>query len=154
MARESAGLLPFRRRGESKVEVLLGHMGGPLWAKREARAWTLIKGEIEPGEDARAAALREFREETGSGPPNGPLIELGEVRQSGGKRVSAWAVEAELDPAALRSSPFEMEWPPRSGRRAQFPEIDRFAWCEPETARELLITAQAAFLERLLEALG
>ena len=154
MARQSAGILPFRRRAGGTIEVLLGHMGGPLWARREEHAWTIVKGEIEAGEDARAAALREFREETGSSAPSGPLIDLGEVRQSGGKRVTAWAVEAELDPAALRSVPFEMEWPPRSGRRAEFPEIDRFAWCEPETARKLLIAAQAAFLERLFEALA
>ncbi len=153
MVRESAGLLPFRRR-DGTVEVLLGHMGGPLWAKREARAWTIVKGEIEPGEDPIAAARREFREETGVAPPAGPTIDLGEVRQSGGKRVLAWAVEADLDPAALSSATFEMEWPPRSGRRAEFPELDRFAWWQPEPARELLIAAQAAFLERLLEALG
>lgn len=153
MARESAGLLPFRRDGGA-VEVLIGHMGGPMWAKREDRAWTVIKGEIEPGEDAFATARREFREETGAPPPSGPFLDLGEVRQSGGKRVRAWAVEADFDAAALSSSTFELEWPPRSGRRAEFPEIDRFAWCAPEIARDLLVAAQAVFPERLLEALG
>lgn len=153
MAVESAGLLLYRRRNGGP-ELLLAHMGGPLWARREERAWTIVKGEIEPGEEAIDAALREFAEETGSPPPDGPLLELGEVRQSGGKRVLAWALEGELDPDSLRSSTFEIEWPPRSGRQGEFPEIDRVGWWQPARARELLVAAQAVFVDRLLDALA
>jgi predicted NUDIX family NTP pyrophosphohydrolase len=153
VARKSAGLLLYRRR-VGGVEVLIAHMGGPLWASREARAWSIVKGEYEEGEEPFAAARREFREETGAEPPDGPALELGEVRQSGGKRVTAWAIEADFDPAALRPGTFAMQWPPRSGQMQEFPEIDRVRWCETAIARELLVTGQIALLDRLEELLA
>ncbi len=148
VARTSAGLLPYRVR-DGRLEVLIAHMGGPLWARRDEGAWSVIKGEHDEHEDALAAARREFEEETGAAAPGGPVLELGEVRQSGGKRVTAWAVEADLDTAALRSNTFELEWPPRSGRMQAFPEVDRFEWCELEPARRRLVKAQAELLDRL-----
>ncbi len=153
VARTSAGLLPYRA-GDGRVEVLIAHMGGPFWSQREDGAWSVIKGELGEGEDALAAARREFEEETGAPPPDGPALELGEVRQSGGKRVIAWAVEADLDAASLHSNTFELEWPPRSGRSQEFPEVDRFEWCEPELARTRLVKAQAELLDRLVALLG
>jgi predicted NUDIX family NTP pyrophosphohydrolase len=153
VARKSAGLLLYRRQ-VGGVEVLIAHMGGPLWASREARAWSIVKGEYEDGEEPLAAARREFREETGSEPPGGPALELGEVRQSGGKRVLAWAIEGDFDPAALRPGTFTMQWPPRSGQMQEFPEIDRVRWCDPASARELLVTGQVVLLERLEELLA
>lgn len=153
MARKSAGLLLYRRRA-SGVEVLIAHMGGPLWAEREERAWSIVKGEYDDDEEPIAAARREFREETGAEPPDGPVLELGEVRQASGKRVVAWAVEADFDPKALRPGTFTMQWPPRSGRVQEFPEIDRVRWCDPESARELLVAGQAPLLDRLEELLA
>jgi predicted NUDIX family NTP pyrophosphohydrolase len=146
----SAGLLLFRRTGEG-VEVLLGHMGGPFFARRDAGAWTVPKGEYGPDEPAWEAARREFEEELGLPPPEGEAVPLGEVRQSGGKVVTAWAVEGDLDPASVVPGTFTMEWPPRSGRTREFPELDRVAWFPPERARELIVSAQAAFLDRLTE---
>jgi predicted NUDIX family NTP pyrophosphohydrolase len=134
--------------------VLIAHMGGPLWARREEGAWSVIKGEHDEREDALAAARREFEEETGLAAPGGALLELGEVRQSGGKRVTAWAVEADIDSARLRSNTFELEWPPRSGRTQEFPEVDRFEWCEPALARRRLVRAQVELLDRLEALLG
>lgn len=148
VARTSAGLLPYRRR-DGRLEVLIAHMGGPMWARRDEAAWTIVKGEHGEDEEALAAARREFAEETGAPAPRGPALELGEVRQSGGKRVTAWAVEADLDPSTLRSNTFELEWPPRSGRLQDFPEVDRFEWCEPELARRRLVRAQAELVDRL-----
>lgn len=153
VARTSAGLLPYRRR-DGRLEVLIAHMGGPLWARREEAAWTIVKGEHAEDEEALEAARREFEEETGAAPPDGPALELGEVRQSGGKRVRAWAVEADLDAASLRSNTFELEWPPRSGRVQEFPEVDRFEWCEPAVARRRLVRAQVELLDRLEGLLG
>lgn len=153
MAAFSAGLLPYRHR-DGALEVLIAHMGGPLWASREEGAWSIVKGEHSAEEDALAAARREFAEETGAAAPEGPLIELGEIRQSGGKRVRAWAVEGDFDPAALRSNTFTIEWPPRSGRAAQFPEIDRVRWCDTASARRLLVKAQAGLLDELERRLG
>jgi predicted NUDIX family NTP pyrophosphohydrolase len=153
VARKSAGLLLYRRRA-SGVEVLIAHMGGPLWASREARAWSIVKGEYEEGEEPLAAARREFREETGAEPPDGPALELGEVRQSGGKRVLAWAIEGDFDPAALRPGTFTMQWPPHSGQMQEFPEIDRVRWCETAIARELLVAGQIALLDRFEELLA
>jgi predicted NUDIX family NTP pyrophosphohydrolase len=153
VARKSAGLLLYRRRA-SGVEVLIAHMGGPLWASREARAWSIVKGEYEEGEEPLAAAHREFREETGAEPPDGPALELGEVRQSGGKRVLAWAIEGDFDPAALRPGTFTMQWPPHSGQMQEFPEIDRVRWCETAIARELLVAGQIVLLDRLEELLA
>ena len=116
MARRSAGILLYRRRGDG-VEVLLVHPGGPVWARRDAGAWSIPKGEYTEGEDPLAVALREFEEETGQRPPEAGLVALGEVRQRGGKVVSAWAAPGDLDPDAVTSNTFTMEWPPRSGRR-------------------------------------
>ncbi len=151
----SAGLLLFRHRG-GRLEILLAHPGGPLWARRDEAAWTLPKGLLEPGEDAFDVARREFREETGSRPPEDPTayLPLGEVRQASGKVVRGWAAEGDLDPAAATSNTFEMEWPPGSGRRVAFPEIDRLAWFEPAEARRRLIHAQTAFVDRLVERIG
>ncbi|NKI45176.1 NUDIX domain-containing protein [Streptomyces physcomitrii] len=151
-ARRSAGLLLFRR--VPGTEVLLGHMGGPFWARREAGAWTVPKGEYEDPEPAWAAARREFTEELGLPAPEGPALDLGEVRQSGGKRVTVWAVEGELDPAAVVPGTFTMEWPRGSGREQSFPELDRVAWFPLEEAAGLVVKAQSVFLERLAEHLG
>ncbi|GAA3197757.1 MULTISPECIES: NUDIX domain-containing protein [Streptomyces] len=153
-AKRSAGLLLFRRAGGSAVEVLLAHLGGPLWARREAGAWSVPKGEYAPPEEARDAAEREFAEELGLPPPRGSRLPLGEVRQAGGKTVTVWAVEADLDPDAIRPGTFEMIWPPRSGTVRAFPEIDRVAWCTPDEARTRLVAAQRAFLDRLAERLA
>ena len=153
MARRSAGLLLYRRR-DGAVELLLVHPGGPLWAKRDAGAWSIPKGEVGEGEDPRAVALREFEEETGHPPPRGELVALGEVRQRGGKLVTAWAAAGDLDPTAITSNTFTLEWPPRSGRRREFPEVDRAGWFDPATAREKLLAAQAELGDRLLAVLG
>ncbi|MDQ6875258.1 MAG: NUDIX domain-containing protein [Actinomycetota bacterium] len=152
-AKTSAGILLFRRVG-GEVEVLLAHMGGPLWARRDAGAWTLPKGEYTADEDPQAAARREFAEELGLPVPAVHLSELGTVRQSGGKLVTAWAGEADLDPAAVVPGTFRMEWPAGTGRIAEFPEVDRVAWFGLDAARPKLVKAQAAFLDRLLEHLG
>jgi predicted NUDIX family NTP pyrophosphohydrolase len=147
----SAGLLLYRL-GAAGLEVLLAHPGGPFWARKDDGAWSLPKGELLAGEDPLAAARREFLEETGADLA-GPFAPLGEVRQAGGKRVLAWAVEGDLDPARLRCNLFEMEWPPRSGRLQQFPEIDRVAWFAPAQARSKLLAGQRPFIDRLLAAL-
>ncbi|WP_030418548.1 NUDIX domain-containing protein [Streptomyces sp. NRRL F-5065] len=148
--RRSAGLLLFRRSGGG-TQVLLGHMGGPFHARRGAGSWTLPKGEYTAEESAWDAARREFREELGLAPPDGAAVPLGEVRQAGGKTVTAWAVESDLDPAAVVPGTFRMEWPPRSGRTAEFPELDRVAWFTLDAAREVIVPAQRAFLDRLRE---
>ena len=152
MAKRSAGILLYRvMRGAP--EVLLVHPGGPFWARRDAGAWSIPKGEYEQGDDPRTCALREFEEETGAALPPGELIDLGSVKQKGGKVVSAWAAEGDLDADAVRSNTFTMEWPPRSGRTVEFPEIDRAGWFGVDAAREKLVAAQAEFLDRLLERL-
>ena len=148
--KRSAGLLLFRRTDDG-LEVLLGHMGGPFFAKREAGAWTVPKGEYEPDEPAWDAARREFQEELGLPPPDGEAVALGEVRQTNGKIVTVWAIEADLDPATVVPGTFRMEWPPRSGRTQEFPELDRVEWLAVERAREVVVKAQAAFLDRLAE---
>jgi predicted NUDIX family NTP pyrophosphohydrolase len=149
----SAGVLLFRH-APAGLEVLLAHMGGPFWANRDARAWSIPKGEYPPDEDPLAAARREFAEELGTAAPDGPpYLDLGEVRQSGGKAVRAWAVEGDLDPARIVSNTFELEWPPRSGRRVSFPEVDRAGWFDLETASRKLVAAQARFLDRLVREL-
>lgn len=152
-SRRSAGLLLYRRASGGGVEILLGHPGGPLWAKRDEGAWTIPKGEIEPGEDDYAVALREFEEETGHPAPDGDPIALGEIRQKGGKEVVAWALEGDLDPAAAHSNTFPFEWPPRSGRWITIPEIDRVAWFPVDEAGSRLKDTQWPLVERLLEAL-
>ena len=146
--RTSAGVLLWRRGGGG-LEVLLGHPGGPLWAKKDAGHWTVVKGEIDPGEAPEDVARREFKEETGQDLPDGPMVELGEIRQKSGKVVLAWAVEGDLDPATAVSNTFTMEWPPRSGRRAEFPEIDRVEWFDLDEARRRIKDAQAPFIDRL-----
>ncbi|MGP2439019.1 NUDIX domain-containing protein [Streptomyces sp. JW3] len=149
--KRSAGLLLYRVSAEG-LEVLLGHMGGPFFARRDQGAWTVPKGEYEEGEAAWDAARREFQEELGLPPPEGAgAVPLGEVRQSGGKLVTVWAVAADLDPATVVPGTFRMEWPPRSGREQEFPELDRVAWFPLDRAREVIVTAQAAFLDRLAE---
>jgi predicted NUDIX family NTP pyrophosphohydrolase len=151
--RTSAGILLWRRNG-GRLEVLLGHNGGPFWAKKDQGHWTVLKGEAEPGEELEAVARREFAEETSHELPEGPMIGLGEIVQKSGKLVVAWAVEGDLDPAAAVSNTFEMEWPPRSGRVQQFPEIDRVEWFAPDEARRRLKAAQVPFLDRLEEAIA
>lgn len=153
-AKTSAGLLPFRAADDGAVEVLLGHMGGPFWAKKDEAAWSIFKGEYVVGdEEPEAVARREFEEETGQPAPTGELLDLGEVKQSGGKRVRAWAVLApELDPSGFVSNTFTVEWPPRSGRQQEFPEIDRAEWMTLEVAEERLVKAQRGFLAVLRDA--
>jgi predicted NUDIX family NTP pyrophosphohydrolase len=147
MARTSAGLLLFRGKGH-RVEVLLVHPGGPLWTKKDEGAWSIPKGEIESGEDPLAAARREFEEELGS-PVSGDFIPLAPVRQASGKLVHAWAVEADFDPATLQSGMFSMEWPPRSGRQQEFPEVDRVEWFTMDDARRKINKAQISLLDQL-----
>lgn len=124
-------------------------MGGPLWARRDARGWTIPKGEYDSDEYPEAAARREFMEELGVPVPAGALIELGEVRQSGGKTVTAWAIEADLDPDTVAVGTFQLEWPKGSGQVREFPELDRVAWLDLDTARDKIVVAQATFLDRL-----
>ncbi|MFI9612652.1 NUDIX domain-containing protein [Streptomyces sp. NPDC052023] len=149
-SRHSAGLLLFRLT-DGGLEVLLGHMGGPYWSRRDAGAWTVPKGEYDPEEPAWDAARREFQEELGLPPPDGEAVPLGEVRQTNGKTVTAWAVEADLDPGSVDPGTFTMEWPPKSGRTQEFPELDRVAWFGLDRAREVIVKAQSAFLDRLAE---
>ena len=149
----SAGLLLWRRSPRG-VEVLIGHPGGPFFVRKDEGAWSVLKGEVEPGEDPWEVARREFEEETGAPAPLGDAIELGEVPLASGKHVVAWAVEGDLDPNDAVSNTFEMEWPPRSGTVHAFPEIDRVAWFGPDDARRRLNPAQAAFIDRLEAALS
>ena len=152
MARRSAGIL-LHREGADGREVLLVHPGGPFWAKRDDGAWSIPKGEYTDDEDPEAAARREFAEELGSRlPESAELRDLGEVKQKNGKVVVAYAAAGDLDTSTVHSNTFEMEWPPRSGRRQAFPEIDRAEWFALAQAREKLLPAQAAFLDRLEEA--
>ncbi|ONH31088.1 DNA mismatch repair protein MutT [Pseudofrankia asymbiotica] len=148
--RRSAGLLLYRDVGGG-LEVLIAHMGGPFWARKDEAAWSIPKGEYEPDEDPRAAAAREFAEELGSAPPDGPWIELGDVRQSGGKVVTAYALRGDFDPATAVSNTFELEWPRGSGRVQAFPEVDRVAWCDLPAARARLVRGLLPFLDRLLD---
>jgi predicted NUDIX family NTP pyrophosphohydrolase len=148
----SAGIV-LHRRVNDRTEVLLVHPGGPFWARRDLGVWSIPKGEYEPGEDPLAAALREFEEELGSPAPDGDREDLGEIRQRAGKLVRAWAVAGDLDVSRVHSNTFELEWPPRSGRRASFPEVDRAEWFELDLARQKIVGAQAALLDRLSERL-
>jgi predicted NUDIX family NTP pyrophosphohydrolase len=146
----SAGLVLFRaRREDGTLEVLLGHMGGPFWARKDAGAWSIPKGELQDGEGPLAGALREFAEELGHAPPDGPVLELGEIRQKAGKRVIAFALEGDFDPAQIVPGTFELQWPPRSGRMQAFPEVDRVAWFDLETAAAKIVRGQLELLERL-----
>jgi predicted NUDIX family NTP pyrophosphohydrolase len=151
--RRSAGLLPYRRR-DGRLEVLLVHMGGPFWQRRDAGAWSIAKGEPQPGEEPLATARREFAEETGLPAPAGDPLDLGSVRQPGGKTVRAFALEAELDAEAIVSNTFALEWPRGSGQMRDFPEVDRAGWFDLEAAREKLLAGQLPLLERLAETLG
>jgi predicted NUDIX family NTP pyrophosphohydrolase len=144
----SAGLLMYRRTPDGVLQVLLAHPGGPFWRNKDDGAWTLPKGEYEAPEEALAAARREFAEETGFDAP-GPYLPLGEVKQKSGKRVAAWAFRGDCDPAALRCNSFEVEWPPKSGKRQSFPEIDRAAWFALDEARAKILPAQRDLLDRL-----
>ena len=144
----SAGLLLFRR-SSAGLEVLVVHPGGPFWARKDLGAWSLPKGEYDDDEDPAVCARREFAEELGTAPPDGELLDLGEVRLKSGKVVVAWAVEGDLDTAEIVSNTFETEWPPRSGRRQEFPEVDRAEWFGPAEARTKLNPAQAEFVDRL-----
>ncbi len=147
----SAGILLYRNDPDGP-RVLLGHLGGPFWANRDEHAWTVPKGEFDDPEDARTAAVREFTEELGSPPPDGELVELGTFRQSGGKRVTVFALAGDLDADAIVSNTFELEWPPRSGRIRSFPEIDRAAWFDLATARRKLVKGQLPVLSGLEQA--
>jgi predicted NUDIX family NTP pyrophosphohydrolase len=152
--KQSAGLLLYRRAPGGGVEVLIAHPGGPLFARRDAGSWTVPKGEYESGEEPLAAAAREFAEELGHVAPDGERIDLGEIRQASGKRVRVWAVEGDLDEGSVMSNQFEMEWPPKSGERQRFPEVDRASWVSLDVAREKLNPSQSRFVTRLAEALG
>jgi predicted NUDIX family NTP pyrophosphohydrolase len=158
-ARLSAGILLFRRTGGA-LHVLLVHPGGPFWARKDEGAWSIPKGEYEETQDPRSAALREFEEELGqpvpveSGSADARLIELGTVRQPGGKIVTAWAAEGDLDADAIVSNTFELEWPPRSGKSQTFPEVDRAAWFNLDEARAKILRGQLPLIDALVEAVG
>lgn len=143
----SAGIVLYRR-SNGELEVFLVHPGGPFWAKKDAGAWSIPKGEYAEGEEPEAVARREFQEETGCA-LTGPLQPLTSLKQPSGKVISAWAMEGDFDPALLKSNTFALEWPPRSGKMQQFPEVDRGAWFDLPTAREKILTGQRQFLEQL-----
>ena len=151
--KRSAGILLFRRV-DGDVQVLLGHMGGPLWARRDAGGWTIPKGEYQPDEEPLDAARREFAEELGLPAPAADLIELGSIRQAGGKVVTAWAGEGDVDPAEIVPGTFDLEWPKGSGQIQQFPELDRVAWFGVPEAAQKLVAAQREFVDRLAERLS
>jgi predicted NUDIX family NTP pyrophosphohydrolase len=153
--KRSAGILLYRFVA-GEPQLLVVHPGGPFWAKRDLGAWSIPKGEYDDAEHPRACALRELEEELGSLPSlaEEEMVDLGEVRQKGGKEVRVWAAEGDFEPATLHSNTFTMQWPPRSGEQREFPEVDRAEWLSPEEAREKLIPAQIAFVDRLLERLA
>lgn len=151
MTARSAGLLLYRRSPSGALEVLIAHPGGPFWARKDDGAWSVPKGEFGDADDPLAAAYREFREETGFDPPDAEPFSLGELRQPGGKRVSVWAVEGDVDVASAFSNTFLLEWPRGSGKMREFPEVDRVAWVEVDLARVKLLRGQVPFLDRLLE---
>jgi predicted NUDIX family NTP pyrophosphohydrolase len=151
--KRSGGILLYRR-SSGGPEVLLVHPGGPYWAKKDDGAWSLPKGEYEPDEDPLEVAVREFREEIGTAPPDDASpVYLGEIRQPSGKRVAAWALEGDLDATAVRSNTFAMPWPPGSGSTREFPEVDRAGWFELDAARRKLLAGQVGFLDRLADIL-
>lgn len=152
MAKRSAGILLYRHR-QGELEVFLVHPGGPFWVKKDLGAWTIPKGEYADGEEPLAAAMREFREETGF-PIEGPFLELGVIRQASGKLVSGWAVEGDCDPEKLVSNLCQIEWPPRSGRMIEIPEVDRGAWFSLAEARRRIISTQIPFLDSLVVHVG
>ena len=150
----SAGIVLYRRGQGDGLEVLLVHPGGPLWANRDAGAWSIPKGEYTDGEDPLDAARREFEEELGSAPPAGEAADLGEIRQKSGKRVRGWALAGDLDTTGITSNTFELEWPPRSGRRVEIPEVDRAEWFGLDAAREKINPGQMPLLDRLADLLA
>ncbi len=152
MPKRSAGILMYRRPG-ADVELLLVHPGGPFWAGKDLGAWSIPKGEYSESEDALAVARREFEEETGAR-PRGDLLPLGELVQPGRKIVTAWALEGDFDASGLKSNLFEIEWPPKSGRKQSFPEVDRAQWFSPADARRKILMGQSEFIARLLKAIG
>ena len=155
MPKRSAGILLYRiAEPAGTPEVLLVHPGGPFWARKDLGAWSIPKGEYQDGDDPLQAALREFEEETGLRPPAERLLALGTVRQRGGKLLTAWAAQGDLDADRVRSNTFTLEWPPRSGQVREFPEVDRAAWLDPQAARAKLLAAQTELLDRLLAAVG
>jgi predicted NUDIX family NTP pyrophosphohydrolase len=149
----SAGILLYRLTAGSRCEVLLGHMGGPFWARKDDGAWSIPKGEHGPDEEPLAVARREFEEELGSPVPGADFLPLGQLRTTSGKLLTVWAAEGDLDAAASRSNTFTIEWPPRSGRLQEFPEIDRSGWFPVAEARAKLVKGQVPFLDRLLDRL-
>jgi predicted NUDIX family NTP pyrophosphohydrolase len=149
----SAGILLYRGRGP-ELRILLVHPGGPFWAKKDEGAWSIPKGEYDEGEDPLAVARREFQEELGRPAPVGDVLHLGELVQPSRKRITAFALEGDFDPSALKSNLFEMEWPPKSGRMQSFPEVDRAAWFTPEEALAKVLPGQRPFIGRLVERLG
>jgi len=150
--KRSAGILLYRL-AETGLELLLVHPGGPFWARKDLGAWSIPKGEYSEGEDALAAARREFEEETGAH-ADGAFLPLGELVQGGGKIVTAFALAGDFDPGALKSNTFALEWPPRSGRTASFPEVDRAQWFSPSEAEAKILKGQRALIARLLKAIG
>lgn len=153
MPKCSAGILLYRKTG-SGIELLLVHPGGPFWARKDQGVWSIPKGEHAASEDPLAAAKREFAEELGNVPPEGPYFDLGRVAQPGHKTISAFATEGDFDPASLRSNLFEMKWPPKNGRIRSFPEIDRAEWFTPEVARDKILVRQVPFIDQLCSHLG
>jgi predicted NUDIX family NTP pyrophosphohydrolase len=154
MVARSAGLLLHRIGDGGVTEVLIAHPGGPFWVGKGDGSWSIPKGEYDKDEDALAAAFREFEEETGLGVPHHDAVYLGELRQPSGKRVTVWALEADLDTSGARSNLFELEWPRGSGNVREFPEVDRIEWVQVGLARRMLLKGQVPFLDRLLEVIG
>jgi predicted NUDIX family NTP pyrophosphohydrolase len=152
MKKRSAGILMYRRSGPER-QVLLVHPGGPFWAKKDLGAWSIPKGECGDGEEPLAAAKREFREELGA-EPDGVFVDLGALIQPSRKEIFAWAVEGDFAVAELKSNTFELEWPPKSGRKRQFPEVDRAEWFGLEEARGKILRGQAEFIDRLVARVG
>jgi predicted NUDIX family NTP pyrophosphohydrolase len=148
MPKRSSGILMYRQPGAG-IELLLVHPGGPFWAKKDWGAWSIPKGEYTESEDPLTAAKREFEEETGTR-PHGDFLSLGDIVQAGRKIVTVWALEGDFDPSTLKSNQFELEWPPKSGRRASFPEVDRAVWFSPPDARRKILPGQSEFIARLL----
>jgi predicted NUDIX family NTP pyrophosphohydrolase len=153
MPKRSAALLLYRLRDESGLEVLIAHMGGPFWAKKDAGGWSIPKGEYEDGEDSLDAAIREFEEEMGSSSPKGEFIELGECRQSSGKIITTYALQGDFDLAGFHSNTFAMEWPKGSGTIREFPEVDRADWVSFDRASELLVKGQVPIVTALRDRL-
>ncbi|WP_084537502.1 NUDIX domain-containing protein [Nocardia puris] len=154
MAKLSAGLLLFRINDNKLLEVLVVHMGGPFWSKKDAQGWSIPKGEYEDGDDPLGVAEREFNEELGRPAPSGTTLSLDVLKQPSGKKITAFAREGEFDASNISSNTFEMEWPRGSGKMAEFPEVDRAAWFDVETARQKLVKGQVPFLDRLIDVLS